>query len=76
MSFHDGGMTYQALPEQGIPIYLQETLEEPALQTASPTLALILYFPNPSPALSLPVLPSMPPSPEPEQWFSFYVAYC
>jgi len=27
------------------PVYIQETLEDPALQTASPILALTLYFP-------------------------------
>jgi len=38
----------------------QETLEDPALQRASPTLALTLYFPTPSTALFLSVLPAMP----------------
>ena len=42
---------------RGVPVYLQETLEDPALQGASPTPALPLYFPTPSTALS--VLPSM-----------------
>ena len=45
---------------RGIPVYLQETLEDPALQRASAILALTLYFPTPSTALSLSVLPSMP----------------
>ena len=39
-------------------VYLQETLEDPALQRASPILALTLYLPTLSPALS--VLPSIP----------------
>ena len=54
-------MIYRVLPEQGVPAYLQETLENPALQRASPILALTLYFPTPSiSALYLSVLSSMP----------------
>ena len=42
---------------KAVPIYFQETLEDPALQRESPTLALTLYVPTPSAALSL--LPSI-----------------
>jgi len=79
-------MTYRAPPEQGCPVCLQKTFENPALQRASPILTLTLYLPTPSTALSLSVLPSMPAlylytvtpvtSTEPDYWFSFYVAYC
>ena len=71
---------------RGVPVYLQETLEDPAVQRASPILARTLYFPTSSTALYLSVLPSMPalylhtvtPVTSDRVWLvvSFYVAYC
>ena len=71
-------------PTERYPVYLQETLENPAPQRASPILALTLYFPTPSiSALYLSVLSSMPALylysvTSDRVWLvgSFYIVYC
>jgi len=46
-----------------VPVHLQEALEDPALQRASPILA-------------RPSVSTLSALTEADSWFSFYVAYC